>query len=210
MNWKDFISVKRNRIELAITVVLLALILFSFTNFLNFVEERPGVDFTDPVLKHFDPVDLTWLTFALIYISLLTAVVSFSLKPEKLLFAFQLYSLMVCVRIAAMYLLPLEPPATLIVLNDPFVELFGTGQTLTKDLFFSGHTATLFILFLVEEKKILRSVFLICTVVVAISVLIQHVHYTIDVFAAVFFTYTCYVVLKKIKLYLNKSIIRHR
>lgn len=210
MNWKEFISVKQNKVELALTIILLLLILFFLTNFLNFVEERPGVVFTDPVLSLFNPVDLTWLTFALIYITLLTAVVSFSLKPERLLFAFQLYTLMVCVRIAAMYLLPLEPPATIIILNDPFVEFFGTGQTLTKDLFFSGHTATLFILFLVEEKKILRSVFLICTVVVAINVLIQHVHYTIDVFAAVFFTYTCYVVLKKIKLYLNKSIIRHR
>jgi hypothetical protein len=204
MNWKEFISVKRNRIELAITVVLLALILFSFTNFLNFIEERPGVVFTDPVLMLFDPIDLTWLTFSIIYISLLTAVVSFSLKPERLLFAFQLYTLMVCVRIAAMYLLPLEPPATLIILNDPFVEFFGTGQTLTKDLFFSGHTATLFILFLVEDKKILKWVFLICTVIVAIAVLIQHVHYTIDVYAAVFFTYTCYVLLKQIKTTLNK------
>lgn len=192
-----------------LTVVLLAFILISLTNFLNFVQERPGVVFTDPVLSLFNPVDLTWLTFGLIYISLVTAIISFSLQPVKLVFAFQLYVLMVTVRIIGMYLLPLEPPATLIVLNDPFV-LFGTGQTLTKDLFFSGHTATLFILFLVEEKKILRSVFLICTVVVAITVLIQHVHYTIDVFAAVFFTYTCYVVLKKIKLYLNKSIIRHR
>ncbi|MBS4032892.1 MAG: hypothetical protein KGZ85_00385 [Ignavibacterium sp.] len=204
MNWKDFISVKRNRIELAITVVLLALILFSFTNFLNFVEERPGVFFTDPVLILFDPVDLTWLTFALIYISLLTAVVSFSLKPERLLFAIQLYTLMVCVRIAAMYLLPLEPPATLRILNDPFVEFFGTGQTLTKDLFFSGHTATLFIFFLLEDKKLLKLIFFVCTISVAVTVLLQHVHYTIDVFAAVFFTYACYVLLKQIKTTLNK------
>lgn len=205
MSWKDFISVKRNRIELAITVILLAFILFSFTNFLNFVEERPGVVFTDPVLILFDPVDLTWLTFGLIYLSLLTAVISFSLKPERLLFAFQLYTFMVIVRMIGMYLLPLDPPDTLIVLNDPFVEFFGTGQTLTKDLFFSGHTATLFIFFLIEDKKILKSVFLICTIGVAITVLLQHVHYTIDVFAAVFFTYTCYMVLKKIKAPVNKK-----
>lgn len=203
MNWKDFISVKRNRIELALTVILLAFILFSFTNFLNFVEERPGVVFTDPVLILFDPVDLTWLTFGLIYLSLLTAVISFSLKPERLLFAFQLYTFMVIVRMIGMYLLPLDPPDTLIVLNDPFVEFFGTGQTLTKDLFFSGHTATLFIFFLIEDKKILKSVFLICTIGVAITVLLQHVHYTIDVFAAVFFTYACYVLLKKIKIKIN-------
>ena len=107
---------------------------------------------------------------------------------------------MVAVRILAMYLLPLQPPEKMIILNDPFVEFFGTGQTLTKDLFFSGHTATLLILFLISEKKIIKTIFLISTIVVAIAVLLQHVHYTIDVFAAVFFTYTCYVVLEKLKM----------
>jgi membrane-associated phospholipid phosphatase len=79
------------------------------------------------------------------------------------------------------------------------VEFFGTGQTLTKDLFFSGHTATLFILFLVSEKKIIKTVFLISTIAVAIAVLLQQVHYSIDVFAAVFFTYACYKLLVKVR-----------
>ncbi|RPI61892.1 MAG: hypothetical protein EHM44_07830, partial [Ignavibacteriales bacterium] len=110
-----------------------------------------------------------------------------------------LYTLMVAVRILAMYLLPLQPPEKMIILNDPLVEFFGTGQTLTKDLFFSGHTATLLILFLVSEKKIIKTVFLISTVTVAIAVLLQHVHYSIDVLAAVFFTYSCYRFLQTIK-----------
>jgi membrane-associated phospholipid phosphatase len=108
---------------------------------------------------------------------------------------------MVAVRIVAMYLLPLEPPTTMIILNDPLVESFGTGQTLTKDLFFSGHTATLFILFLVSERKNIKALFLISTVAVAISVILQHVHYTIDVFAALFFTYACYKVIVKVKAF---------
>ncbi|MCK7522598.1 MAG: hypothetical protein MZV64_35395 [Ignavibacteriales bacterium] len=77
----------------------------------------------------------------------------------------------------------------MIILNDPFVELFGTGQTLTKDLFFSGHTATLFIFISCFRKENYQDNFLTSTIAVAIAVLLQHVHYTIDVFAAVFFTY---------------------
>ncbi len=107
---------------------------------------------------------------------------------------------MVAVRILSMFLLPLEPPEKMILLKDPFVEFFGSGQTLTKDLFFSGHTATLLILFLVTEKKIIKIIFFVSTIVVAICVLIQHVHYTIDVFAAVFFTYACYKLLLHYKL----------
>ena len=199
MDWKVFLELKRNKIELVITLLLLAVVLASLANFLNFVEARHGVVLPDPILNLFNPIDLTWLIFALIYISLVVAIVTLIKNPKQLIFAIQLYTLMVTVRIVAMYLLPLEPPAKIIVLNDPFIEFFGTGQTLTKDLFFSGHTATLFILFLVSEKKIIKIVFLIITIVVAISVLLQHVHYTIDVFAAVFITYACYKLLLKFK-----------
>ncbi len=199
MNWKEFLKEKRNRFELVITLLLLAVVLTSLANFLNYVEARQGVLLSDPLLNLFSPIDLTWLTFALIYISIVVAITTLSKNPKRLVFAIQLYTLMVAVRIVAMYLLPLQPPAKMIILNDPLVEFFGTGQTLTKDLFFSGHTATLLILFLVSENKIIKTVFLTSTIVVAIAVLLQHVHYTIDVFAAVFFTYACYRFLQAIK-----------
>lgn len=195
MSWKEFIKGKRNRVELVVTLILLAIILTSFTSFLNFVQSRNGVVLPDPILSLFNPVDLTWFIFAFIYISLIIAVVSLVKDPKLLVFSLQVYTLMIIVRIVAMYLLPLNPPANMIILKDPFVEFFSTGQPLTKDLFFSGHTATLFILFLVSEKKILKTLFLISTIVIAISVLLQHVHYTIDVFGAFFFTYTCYKLL---------------
>ena len=197
MNWKEFIKGKRNRIELLATLILLSVVLTLFTNFLNFVESRNGVVLPDPILRLYNPLDLTWLIFAFIYISLIIAIVTLIKDPKQLMFALQVYTLMIIVRMVTLYLLPLNPPAKMIILKDPFVEFFSTGQPLTKDLFFSGHTATLFILFLVSEKKILKTLFLISTIVVAISVLLQHVHYTIDVFAAFFFTYTCY------KIFLN-------
>jgi len=199
MSWKEFLKEKRNRIELLITLFLLLSVITSLANFLNYVEARKGVVLPDPILSLFQPIDLTWLTFALIYVSLIVAITTLFKNPKRLIFAIQVYALMVAVRIVAMYLLPLDPPSAMIILNDPLVEFFGTGQTLTKDLFFSGHTATLFILFLVSEKKIIKTVFLISTVAVAISVLLQHVHYSIDVFAAVFFTYTCYKLIVKVK-----------
>ncbi|MFN3871822.1 MAG: phosphatase PAP2-related protein [Ignavibacterium sp.] len=202
MNWKEFISSKQNRVELISTLVFLSVVLFTLTRFLLYVESRNGFSFEDPLLKLFEPIDLTWLTFTLIYGSIITAIIYLISKPEKLLFTIQLYTLMVVVRIISMWLLPLNPPDKMITLVDPFVEFFGTGKTLTKDLFFSGHTATLFILFLTADTKNLKMIFLISTIGVAISVLLQHVHYSIDVFAAIFFTYASYSVLKTLK---NKS-----
>lgn len=200
MSWKDFLSDKKNKVEFVVSLILLALVLTGLGRFVNFVEYRPGVAFSDPVLDLFNPIDMTWLTFGLIYIALVIAVASLINNPRQLLFALQLYTLMAFVRIIAMFLLPLEPPEKMILLKDPFVEFFGSGQTLTKDLFFSGHTATLFILFLVSKNKIIKTLFLISTILVAIFVLLQHVHYTIDVFAAVFFTYACYKLLLHCKL----------
>lgn len=199
MSWKEFLKSKKNKIELGITLILLVVVLTSLANFLNFVEARQGVVLPDPILELFNPINLTWLTFALIYISLIVAIATLIKNPKQLMFAIQVYTSMVAVRIFAMYLLPLDPPANMIILHDPLVEFFGTGQTLTKDLFFSGHTATLFILFLVSEKRLYKTIFLISTIVVAIAVLLQHVHYTIDVFAALFFSYACYCFLTHLR-----------
>jgi len=190
MNWKEFF--KGRRTEFIVTILLLAVILFIFPNFLAYVEGRQGVTLADPVLELFNPIDLTWLTFGLIYISLIVAIFSFATKPEILILALQSYSLLVIFRILVMYSAPLDAPERLILLNDPFVQFFGSGEVLTKDLFFSGHTATLFLLFLISDKKHLKIIFLISTVLVGIAVLLQHVHYTIDVLAAPFFAYSSY------------------
>lgn len=199
MNWKIFISQKKRRIELIVTVVLLTVVLISLTNFLNYVEIREGVVLNDPVLNLFEPVDVTWISFVLIYSSLITAVIYLINKPERLLFAVQLYIVLVIIRMASMFLVPFEPPADMIPLKDPFVEFFGTGKMLTKDLFFSGHTATLFMLFLVIDNKKLKYIFLAFTILVAFCVLLQHVHYALDVFAAPFFTYAAYRILKIVR-----------
>ena len=99
----------------------------------------------------------------------------------------------------AMYSLPFNPPSHMIPLNDPFVQFFGSGKLLTKDLFFSGHTATLFLLFLVIDKKPFKQMFLIFTIIIGFSVILQHVHYFIDVLAAPFFTYGSYRIVKVVR-----------
>lgn len=192
MKWKEFFRKPGLRSEFIVTIILLVLILFSLTHFLDYVEARQGVVLPDPVLSLFKPINLTWIIFGLIYCSLILGIVVLAQNPERLMFALQVYILFIVVRIIAMYLVPVNPPQQMIRLDDPFVQLFGTGKLLTKDLFFSGHTATLFLLFLVTENKIVKSLFLIFTVIVGLSLLLQHVHYTIDVFAAPFFTYACY------------------
>ncbi|MHB8578675.1 MAG: phosphatase PAP2-related protein [Ignavibacteriaceae bacterium] len=196
MNWSEFIKNKKLFVEFILSTILLVFVFTFMSNFLESVEARQGVVLPDPLLKAIQPVDLTWLIFTLIYISLIITIILIVKHPQKLLFAIQAYALMLVFRIIAMFLLPLNPPARMILLNDPFVQFFGSGRILTKDLFFSGHTATLFFLFLIAENKQIKYLLFAFTIIVAAALLLQHVHYSVDVFAAPFFSYSAYRLIK--------------
>ncbi len=208
--WGQFFNNKKIRNEFFITLILLITTLFLFTRFLIFVEGRKGVVLNDPILSLFNPINTNWITFALIYVSILTAIFSLLKNPNKLTLAFQSYILLVIIRTAAMYSVPLDPPATMISLIDPFVKYFGTGIQMNKDFFFSGHTATLFLLFLVSENKKLKLIFLVCSLAVGLSVLLAHTHYTVDVIAAPFFAYGVYRIafLLRGKILLTQKLFR--
>lgn len=197
MKWNTFLTDRK--IEIVITVFLLVTILIIFSNFLSIIEQRHGVVLPDPILKIYNPIDLTWLIFGLIYISLGIAIISFATKPGLLFIAMQSYSLLLIFRMIVMYITPFEAPENMLSLSDPLVQFFGTGNILTKDLFFSGHTATLFLFFLIADKKYLKVVFLVFTFIVALAVLLQHVHYTVDVVVAPVFAYVSYRIIKLLR-----------
>ena len=73
----------------------------------------------------------------------------------------------------------------------------GYGIFNGNDLFFSGHTGLPFLLALIFwENKKLRFLFLGFSVLFAVVVLLGHLHYSIDVFAAYFITYTIFHICK--------------
>ncbi|MGK9368297.1 phosphatase PAP2-related protein [Melioribacter sp. Ez-97] len=190
--WQPKLLNKSFRNRFFLSMAILITVLLSLAKFLVYNEKRPGTEIYDPVLTLFAPVDVTWLTFFLLYFSVIVMLVWLSFHPEIFLLAIQSYSFVALFRLITIYLLPLEAIHTIIPLKDPFVEFFGDGRTFLKDLFFSGHTATMFLFFLVTTNKKLKRIFFAVTVLVAICVLIQHVHYTVDVFSAPFFAYTSY------------------
>jgi membrane-associated phospholipid phosphatase len=171
---------------------LLVIELALFSRFLLYVEARKGIYLDDPLFRMFEAIDLNVVTFSILYITLISGLTALSFNPRIFNIAIQTYILMVIFRTAAMYVTPLEPPIGTIDLLDPVVFMVGTGGTrLTKDLFFSGHTATLFIFFLALRNK-LRYAFLAAAAAIALCVVLQKAHYTIDVLAAPFFAYTAY------------------
>lgn len=62
-----------------------------------------------------------------------------------------------------------------------------------NDLFFSGHTGLPFLIALIFWNHLyIRILFLSASVVLGATALLSHLHYTIDVFAAFFITYSIY------------------
>jgi hypothetical protein len=187
--WADAWRTPRFRREAVLSFAGLVAVLLVMAHFLAWVELRPGALLEDPVLAAVPARDLSWLTFALIYLGLLTAVAVLLPHPSQLVMGMQAYALMVLFRMAVMSVTPLEPPAGMIALRDPLVQAVSTEQPLTRDLFFSGHTSTMFLLALLAPGRATRIFFLVCTALVAVLVLWQHVHYTVDVLVAPFFAF---------------------
>jgi hypothetical protein len=190
-SWPDALRSRRFVFVAVGTFAVLIATMLSLNAYLHFNEGRSGVTLNDPVLAHLPAVDSSWPLFGLIYGMVFIAVSQLVRAPRALLIALQAYALMIAVRIAMMYCIPLEPPPGMVVLSDPFVRAFGDGTDLQKDLFFSGHTSTTFLCALTVRAKTLRWACFAACAGVATLVLLQHAHYTIDVLVAPFVAFTC-------------------
>jgi hypothetical protein len=188
-NWSNYLGSRPDLLRAALSAALLAGIMPFYSTFLNFVENRPGFSFSDPVLELMPVIDFTIPLFIFVYLSIIITLTELYLCPKKIFAGVAAYFLLVVFRMASMYLLPLDPPADMIVLADPIAQIFTESEPLTRDLFFSGHTSTTFMMFLLVKNRYRKILLGIITASTAGFVLFQHVHYTIDVIAAPFFAY---------------------
>ncbi|MCX6140836.1 MAG: phosphatase PAP2-related protein [Candidatus Kapabacteria bacterium] len=185
-SWKEFLQDRRQQTLVGLTFVTLFITLFSYTRFLNQVEVRAGVSFVDPLHSIIGPVDMTVPIFIVLYGALIIAIAAMIRTPVVLFKAIRGYTMLIGIRIVCMWLLPLDPPTTMIALGDPLVQLFTTGSSapLTRDLFFSGHTSILCLVGFLLPQRMYKAIFFTLAIIVGAAVILQHVHYSIDVVVA--------------------------
>ncbi len=194
------------KIQFVLTFVILGILLFSLSYFFAYVEARSGQRVNDVVLNLVAPVDLSVFTFLLIYTAAVICVITLLNKPELFLKAIQAYFLILIFRIITLLIFPLEPPEGIILLKDPIIEQFFYGQVrITKDLFFSGHVATVCLLYLVNPIKKLNWFYLAVFILVAVFIMMQRVHYSFDVLAAPVFTWLSWRLANKTRQSVNKN-----
>jgi membrane-associated phospholipid phosphatase len=143
-------------------------------------------------------MDFSVLIFIIIWSSFLLVIIRSIQQPVFFLALLASMVLLTIVRIATIYLVVLDPPEGLIKLQDPLTSLTygGRGIFITKDLFFSGHTSNLFMFYLCLQKKRDKIFVLLGTITVGILVLVQHVHYSMDVIGAFIITFILVKVVK--------------
>ncbi|GIV34297.1 MAG: hypothetical protein KatS3mg031_1832 [Chitinophagales bacterium] len=198
INWKEALHDGTFRAQTFLTAVLIFSMIIFISRYFEFIQSRPGVYIHDPLLERIPPQDVSVYTFAVLYASILLFLLSIANKPRLIVRTLQTYFVLMLFRIVTMYFLPLEPSKEMIPLSDPFVENFiYKKKMISKDLFFSGHVSTMFLLFLICPYRRLKYYFLMATVIIAVLILLQHVHYTIDVIAAPIFTLTSYYIVRQ-------------
>jgi PAP2 superfamily C-terminal len=187
------------RKKMTVGLTLVVLISFAFPYFFQTIEARSGFLLNDPLLKLLPPHDVSTATFNIIWaVSLLSLIRAIQTPSVFLTFVWG-WLVLTTFRLLTITLVPLDPPSGLIVLADPISNFFyGHHKFITKDLFFSGHTSTVFLLYLCVPGKRDKILVLIATFCVAILLLVQHVHYTLDVVAAPFFGWAAYRLARKV------------
>ena len=188
------------RIKFIVVWLLIFPLLTVFHVFFAFIEKREGIELSDWLLEQLPVHNVSLPVFLFIWGAALLAIIRCIKSPQILLLLLWSYLLVSLSRMLCIWLVPLNAPPHLIPLVDPLTNFFYGKQYVTKDLFFSGHTSSVFIIFLGLEKKRDKIFTLLSAVCVAILLLVQHVHYTIDILAAPVAAYLCYKLARLIVL----------
>lgn len=152
----------------------------------------------DAILDSIGPYNLS---FIFIWLFLAVNLVYFAYpiiyRTKEIAYTINMFSLFVIVRSAFIMFTHLRPPADAIHAVYPWFLQF---LNYSNDLFFSGHTGVPFLGFLIFSRynKTIAYAMLASSIILGITVLLMHVHYSIDVFSAYFITYGIYVIGNKL------------
>lgn len=196
LNWQTYWRQKDFRKKIFIGAIFLILILTCYPTFFQYIEQRNGPIINDAILKLLSPHDLSIPIFIFIWSSALCMLFTSIKHPDIFLVFLIAYVLLSIFRIISISLFPLQAPLGIVALVDPLSNHFYGPHFITKDLFFSGHASTLFLIFLCQRHTWIKYYTLLASLVVGVLVLFQHIHYTVDVFFAYPFAYLCFIVSK--------------
>jgi hypothetical protein len=184
--------------RLFISLGLLAGVITLLFFVLEYVEDRSGVVIERGWLDAIPPYDHSLLIFSMSYLVILFGIVVCVRRRESELLLIRSYLLLQFFRCITLLLVPLDPPDGIIPLDDPFLEsTFYNGRMNLKDLFFSGHIGTMLLFAFILRDKWMKGLVIGFTILTAILLVVQRVHYITDVAAAPVFAFLAFFIARR-------------
>ena len=181
-------------------LIIIVSILSSFPVFFQHIEQRHGILLNDPILRLLSPHNISVPLFIVIWAITGLSIYRAAQTPQMFLTFLRAFILLSLFRVLTITLIPLDPPIGLIPLVDPLSNFFYGDKFVTKDLFFSGHTSTCFLLFLTIPGRSDKKLALAATFIVGFLLLVQHVHYALDVLGGFLFAWISYLIATRLIL----------
>jgi hypothetical protein len=184
-NWGAFFNKKSNILEMVITLAFFYFISYMFKINLVWLESIKGVQLNDLFINWIPAQDVSVYVFVVLYWVVFYTYILLLAYPKLLKFTFQFYIICLTIRLLMIYFVNLEPPINLVFLEDPILNSTTySGYKITKDLFFSGHAVSILVCYFVMPNHFIKRVIFILTFVLFLFLLMQHIHYTIDIAGA--------------------------
>lgn len=208
-SWKIYLTDAKNFNELVSTFFASVFTAYGFRKYLVFVESwdhNLGV-FNDPLFLS-NPIDFSIPIFIMTYGTMFFFFFYNINKPSVIINLFQVVIILLFLRAISLYFFRFDSDPNMIILKDPLLNTFmyqlneNTGLYNQHDLFFSGHTANLFLVSILYTDKRIKYFFLLITFLTATFLVLQRAHYSIDVLFAPLFSLLALFIHKKIKSYL--------
>jgi membrane-associated phospholipid phosphatase len=179
-------------------IFLLAIALFFNYRATQFAATHAGPPVEDIILDHIPVVNMEFMIVEGALLLVAAVLFFIAQKPQRAPFLLKATALFVIIRAFFLILTHLGPYSLQSHLSiDSWVNYLGIG--FPAALFFSGHTGMPFLMALIFWNHLrTRIFFLVSSGVMGCAVLLAHVHYSIDVFAAFFITYTIFILSTRI------------
>jgi len=199
--WKEAWESPVKRGQLIIITILIGVFGIGLPYFFNYIEKRNGIVLNDWVLAHIPAHDVSVLIFTVIWGMILLILYRSLYSPSIFITYCLTLALVTVARVICISVVPLAPPIGLIPLSDPVTGIFYGESNITKDLFFSGHMATLSVIYFCLEKKTDKLIGLLAVIVLAFLLALQHIHYTVDILTAPVIVYAVYSITSRYLLF---------
>ena len=191
-NWRQAWQQPAFRARIIAGALIMLCIAIVMPYFFEHIEKRDGVALNDWVLNRIPATNVSMFISLAMWSAILLGVYRATRQPLLLQLFLWSFVLLTITRLVTISLVALNPPLGIIPLSDPLANAFYGRHFVSKDLFYSGHTSIVFLLFLCLDRKADKLIALVAALVVGILVMVQHIHYTVDVLFAPVFTLLCY------------------